>query len=193
MGRPVRRPSTRRVDQVAPRGWLSIRVELVEGRGENYWPRPSRLIAAAPIHSFAQLATTIDSAFARWDISHIHQFELSDDTKIGRPDPDLDDEVVDERRERLSRLQLGQQFVYVFDFGDYWAHLCTVGDKEVDPRGVLGLVPNVPMAYFGRGNIPDQYGRAWEGEGGESALPSDPELTYLSPLQPGWGPRPLDD
>ena len=179
-----------RIDQVAPRGWLSIRVELVEGRGENYWPRPSRLIAAAPIHSFAQLATTIDSAFARWDISHIHQFELSDDTKIGRPDPDSDDEVVDERRERLSRLQPGQQFVYVFDFGDYWAHLCTVGDKEVDPRGVLGLVPNVPMAYFGWGNIPDQYGQAWEG--GESALPSDPELTDLPPLQPGWGPRPHD-
>ena len=86
MSRRAGRPLKPRIDQVAPRGWLSIRVELVEGRGENYWPRPGRLIAAAPIHSFAQLATTIDSAFARWDISHIHQFELSDDTKLGRPD-----------------------------------------------------------------------------------------------------------
>jgi len=27
--------------------WLSIRVELVEGRGERLWPRPGRFFAAA--------------------------------------------------------------------------------------------------------------------------------------------------
>jgi len=189
VSRRAGRPSKPRIDQVAPHEWLSIRVELVEGRGANYWPRPGRLVAAAPIHSFAQLATTIDSAFARWDISHIHQFELADSTKIGRPDPDSDDDVVDERRERLSRLRFGQQFVYVFDFGDYWAHLCTVGDLGVDPQEVLGLMPTAPMPYFGWGSIPDQYGRAWEREDGTIAISRDPELTDLPPLQPGWGPR----
>jgi len=62
VSRRAGRPSKPRIDQVAPHEWLSIRVELVEGRGANYWPRPGRLVAAAPIHSFAQLATTIDSA-----------------------------------------------------------------------------------------------------------------------------------
>jgi hypothetical protein len=112
--------------------------------------------------------------------------------KIGRPDPDFDDDVVDGRRERLSRLKLGQQFVYVFDFGDYWAHLCTVAEERIDPREVLGLVPVAPMPYFGWGSIPDQYGRAWESEDGTTEIPPDPELTDLPPLQPGWGPQPQD-
>jgi pRiA4b ORF-3-like protein len=173
--------------------WFSIRVELIEGRGDTYWPRPGRLIAASSRHSFAQLATAIDHAFARWDISHVHEFQLPDGTKIGRPDPDSEDEVIDERRERLSRLELAQQFVYVFDFGDYWAHLCTVGEKVVDPRDVLGLVPDKPMPYFGWGSIPDQYGRAWDEDDGATRLPQDPELKDLPPLQPGWGPHPHED
>lgn len=187
---PLSKP---RPDQLANRKWFSIRVELIEGRGENCWPRPGRLIVAAPNHSFAQLATAIDSAFARWDISHIHQFELSDGTKIGRPDPDFEEDIVDERRKRLTKLQLGEQFVYVFDFGDNWAHLCTVAEKWVDPREVLGLVPDVPMSYFGWGSIPDQYGRVWQDDDETSPMPPDPELTDLPPLQPGWGPRGRED
>jgi hypothetical protein len=47
MSRPIRRPSSRRVGPISLRNWLSIRVELVEGRGVRYWPRPGRLFAAA--------------------------------------------------------------------------------------------------------------------------------------------------
>ena len=118
---------------------------------------------------------------------------MPDGTKIGRPDPDFEDDVIDERRERLSRLALGQHFVYVFDFGDYWSHLCTVAKRVVDPRDVLGLAPDRPMPYFGWGNIPDQYGRAWEKDDRTAALPQNPGLTDLPPLQPGWGPRPHGD
>jgi hypothetical protein len=50
------------------------------------------------------------------------------------------------------------------------------------------VVPNAPLPYFGWGNIPDQYGRAWAGEDAGSPTPSDPELTDLPPLRPGWGP-----
>ncbi|MBI3745487.1 MAG: hypothetical protein HY264_02965 [Chloroflexi bacterium] len=46
------------------RTWLSIRVDLVEGRGERMWPRPGRIFAAALSHTFAALATAIDDAFA---------------------------------------------------------------------------------------------------------------------------------
>ncbi|MEA2629545.1 MAG: hypothetical protein QOJ10_2005 [Chloroflexota bacterium] len=170
--------------------WLSIRVELVEGRGERYWPRPGRLLAASRTHSYAQLATAIDDAFARWDRSHLHEFELADGTRIGTPDPNIDDaDVLDETHEHLSNLQASQQFIYVFDFGDDWTHLCTVVEADIDPHAVLGLVPNAPLPYFGWGNIPDQYGRAWAEEDAEAPTSLDPELTDLPPLRPGWGPK----
>jgi hypothetical protein len=141
-------------------------------------------------HSYAQLATAIDDAFARWDRSHLHEFELADGTRIGTPDPDIDDDdVLDETRELLSNLQASQQFIYVFDFGDDWTHLCTVVDASIEPHDVLGVVPNAPLPYFGWGNIPDQYGRASADEAAEAPKRLDPELTDLPPLRPGWGPK----
>ncbi len=49
------------------------------------------------------------------------------------------------------------------------------GDKVVSRNMVTG--------------IPDQYGRRWDGDDGETPPPADPELTDLPALQPGWGPR----
>jgi hypothetical protein len=64
------------------------------------------LFAAASSHSYAQLATAIDDAFARWDRSHQHEFELADGTRIGMPNLEWDnDDVLDETRENLSNLQ----------------------------------------------------------------------------------------
>jgi hypothetical protein len=155
--------------------WLSIQVELVEGRGERYWPRPGRLFAASMSHSFSELATAIDDAFARWDRSHLHQFELSDGTRLGIPDPDFED-VIDDAAAKLARLQPGEEFTYVFDFGDDWTHLCTVGGTAIDPIQSLGIVAAVPTPYFGWGSIPDQYGRRWSEDDGESQPPPDPDL-----------------
>ena len=117
------------------RTWLSIRVDLVGGRGEEFWPRPGRIFAAARSHTFAQLATAIDDAFARWDRAHLHQFQLTDGLRIGRPDDwDIDaEQLIDGRRTSLARLRPGEQFVYEFDFGDSWTHLCTVGPNRIDP------------------------------------------------------------
>jgi hypothetical protein len=64
------------------RTWLSVRVDLVSGRGDDFWPRPRRIFAAAPSHTFAQLAHAIDTAFARWDLAHMHMFTLADGTGI---------------------------------------------------------------------------------------------------------------
>jgi hypothetical protein len=63
-------------DHPVARTWLSIRVDLVDGGGRTLWPRPGRVFAAARSHSFAQLATAIDDAFARWDRAHLHMFDL---------------------------------------------------------------------------------------------------------------------
>jgi len=166
---------------------MSVKVELVQGRGEHLWPRPCRLFAVSANHDFGQLAAAIDEAFARWDRSHLHEFEFKDGTRIGIADPD-DDALLDEQRLNLSRLKPGDQFMYVFDLGDDWAHLCTVSDSPIDPVEIVGLVPERPLPYFGWGAIPDQYGRAWSDDDGESPLPPDPQLRDLPPLRPDWGP-----
>jgi hypothetical protein len=173
------------------RTWLSIRVELVEGRGAQYWPRPGRIFAAARSHSFAQLADAVDDAFARWDRAHLHDFSFADGTRLTTPNPDWDEgtPVNDDRQAKLSRLALGEPFAYEFDLGDGWTHLCTVADQRIDPLDVLGLIPSLPLAYWGWGEIPDQYGRRWEQDDGEADAPVDPELSDLPPLRPWWGPQ----
>jgi hypothetical protein len=121
------------------RTWLSIRVDLVSGRGANYWPRPGRIFAAARSHRFSQLADAIDTAFARWDRAHLYQFVLVDGRKIGQPEFDEFDEIfIDGGATMLSTLTLGEQFVYEFDFGDSWTHLCTVGQARIDPATRIG-------------------------------------------------------
>jgi hypothetical protein len=171
------------------RTWLSIRVELVQGRGGRFWPRPGRIIAAARSHTFAQLSSAIDEAFARWDRSHLWAFMLPDGTRIEVPDLDSRDEpddTFDGGRVRLGRLKPGERFVYEFDFGDSWIHICTAGER-VDPMDTLGVIPARPLPYRGWGNIPDQYGRRWEDDDGESAPPPDPGWNDLPDLVP-WNP-----
>lgn len=173
------------------RTWLSIRVELVEGRGERFWPRPGRIFAAARSHTFAQLAEAIDDAFARWDRAHLHDFTLADGTRLTTPHVDWEEAgpSSDDRRTTLGRLRLGEQFVYVFDFGDDWTHLCTVGDERINPLDELGILPERPLPYWGWGDLPDQYGRRWDDDDGESPPPADPGLADLPLLRPWWGPQ----
>jgi hypothetical protein len=173
------------------RTWLSIRVELVEGRGERFWPRPGRIFAAARSHTFAQLAEAIDDAFARWDRAHLHEFELADGMRLTTPYEEWDSvsPVADDRRTKLSRLKPGEQFVYVFDLGDGWTHLCTVEPERIDPLDALGIIPAVPVSHWGWGDIPDQYGRRWNGDDGESSPPANPGVSDLPTLRPWWGER----
>ncbi len=145
-----------------------------------------------PLSQLRHLATAIDDAFARWDRAHLHMFDLGTwgGPLIGQywDDPPSDSRVDD--AVNLSTLTGGgQQFAYVFDLGDRWAHLCTVGPERIDPLDTLGTTPDRPMPYWGWGSIPDQYGRRWDGDDSETPPPPDPELTDLPTLQPGWGPR----
>jgi hypothetical protein len=175
------------------RSWLSVRVELVEGRGERLWPRPGRIFAAARRHTFADLAVAIDDAFARWDRAHLHEFRLADGTRLTTPYGEKDEDELgpslDDRRTRLSRLAPGEQFLYTFDLGDDWTHLCTVGPERIDPYEALGFGPDVPLAYWGWGAMPDQYGRRWDGDDGEGRVPRNPRGADLPALRPGWGPE----
>jgi hypothetical protein len=173
--------------------WYSIRVDLVSGRGEYFWPRPGRLMLASPSITFRQLADAINTEFARWDRGHLHHFILADGSEIA-PLEWMDDafgfEIDDSAL--LSEVSPGDQFAFEFDFGDGWEHLCTVGPDLVDPAQVYGAVPERPVSYFGWGDLPDQYGRRWADDDGESE-PSpqpDPPFADLPPLLPSWGAGP---
>jgi hypothetical protein len=176
------------------RTWLTVQVDLVSGRGRYLWPRPGRAFVAAPAHTFQQLATAIDLAFARWDLSHLHVFTRADGSKITRLDywdGEQPDGSLDSATTTLKSLTLGEQFAYVFDPGDNWSHLCTVGPEKVDPLDALGVVPNQPVACFGWGQIPDQYERRWSGDDGVTAPPRRPTnpVADLPAILPRWGRR----
>lgn len=64
----------------------------------------------------------------------------------------------------------GEVFDYEFDFGDSWEHRCTVLETGVVPEDAYGVRPKGPVAVWGWGMIPDQYGRTTpEGWGSDSA------------------------
>ena len=88
---------------------------------------------------------------------------------------------------KLSRLAGGDQFTYTFDMGDDWTHLCTVAAGRVDPLQTLGIIPDQPLAFWGWGQIPDQYGRLSEDD--EQPPGPDPDLQDLPAIHPYWGPR----
>ena len=145
-------------------------MDLLGGRGMALDPTPGRVLLVGPSHSFEQFASAIDAAFARWDLSHLHTFELSDGRRVGYPD---DDEFAPElmwldhaKLKVAKEVKPGEEFTYVFDLGDHWAHRCAVEPEKADPLDEYGTVPPAPAVVWGWGSIPDQYGRrSFEDEG----------------------------
>lgn len=147
------------------RTWLRIQVDLLGGRGHRLEPTPGRVFIVGPGQTFEQFADAIDSAFARWDRSHLHEFELADGRKIGYPDDEYAPDLVwlDHAKLKVTReVKPGDEFAYVFDFGDDWQHRCLVAPSKADPVDEYGIVPPGPVAIWGWGWIPDQYGRLAE-------------------------------
>jgi len=126
---------------------------------------PGRIFIVGPSHTFLGLADAINVAFARWDLSHLHEFELADGRRIGFVDPDPfdDDEPIEDQAavKVAQTVGPGDEFRFVFDFGDRWEHRCRVMAEKVDPREEWGPGPSPrqPVATWGWGVIPDQYGR----------------------------------
>lgn len=147
-----------------PVPWLQIQVELEGGAGIECDPRPGRILVVGPGHTFLQLAETIDDAFARWDLAHLHAFELPDGRFVGLPDtgPPFGDAPrwLDHRAvEVVGALVPGDRFAYTFDLSEVWRHECVVLEETVDPLTVFGERPSRPAIAYGWGWIPDQYGR----------------------------------
>jgi hypothetical protein len=144
------------------RTWLRIRVDLLGGGGITCDPPPGRVFIVGPSHTFADFAESIDAAFARWDRSHLHEFELADERLVGFPDDSFEPDVLwhDHATLKVAReLKPGDEFSYVFDLGDNWRHRCVVDREKADPLEEYGEIPARPVAIWGWGWIPDQYGR----------------------------------
>jgi hypothetical protein len=144
--------------------WLQLRVDLLGALGEELTPAPGRIFIVGPAHSFAALAAAINAAFARWDVSHLHEFELAGGRRIGFADPEPFDDAVVEDHDAVKVAEAigpGDEFRFVFDLGDQWQHRCRVLADKVDPREESGPgpLPKQPVAIWGWGSIPDQYGR----------------------------------
>lgn len=143
---------------------MQIRVDLLGGRGADLDPTPGRIFICGPGHDFGQLADAINRGFARWDLSHMHEFELADGRKIGYPDDDFGPDLIWEDQSKLKvlrEIKPGEEFAFTFDFGDDWHHRCQALPEKIDPRAKWGPgpLPPVPVPVFGWGSIPDQYGR----------------------------------
>jgi hypothetical protein len=129
------------------------------------WPPPGRVLAVGPAHTFADLARAIDGAFARWDRAHLCQFRLSDGRTI--TDRESAEELADslsgalgaaplilDRTKVLRTVEPGEEFCYLFDFGDGWTHRCTLEAGKIDPLEELGVVPDLPLPSWGVGQHP---------------------------------------
>jgi hypothetical protein len=143
------------------RTWLEVEVVLV-GVAEDERRDPGRVFAVGPSHSFGQFADAINSAFGRWDRSHLHEFELDGGRKIGYPDDEFAPEVVWEDQAQVkvcSAVAPAQEFSFTFDFGEGWLHRCRVIAQKSEPREHFGEgpLPRSPVPIFGWGWLPDQY------------------------------------
>lgn len=168
------RPRSRRSPHAVRQGsavgrerWWVIDVRLLCGCG---WEAPAkppgrRLLAPGSV-TLAELAHAIDLAFARWDHSHLHSFELGDGSRyiLGGHD-DLDPPAADTQTITLhgaGLARIGAEFTYTFDLGDNWTHACVVLAQH-DPADFSGapayMRTSLPIPIFGWGAIPDQYGR----------------------------------
>jgi len=168
--------------------WLSIRVELLGGRGEELWPPPGRVLAVGPRHTFADLSAAIDAAFARWDLAHLSQFTLPDGRLVtdaesveefGADDfgPVSAPAVELEVTKVVAEVGPGDAFRYVFDLGDRWTHCCTVEDL-LDPREAFGAAPPQPTVTWGWGRLPDQYGRVTKDDDGSGTVAGRPRAPH---------------
>ncbi|WFE53192.1 hypothetical protein [Micromonospora sp. WMMD1155] len=173
-------------------GFLSVCVELVTGRGRDWWPRPGRVFTAHRGHTFAELAEAIDVAFGRWDLAHLRMFVLPGGEDVSfsswRDGPAFPG-TRDGRRTRLDVLSDDAAFAYVFDLGEDWTHLCTV--RRPEPSAVASQPSQPPRPHRGWGDLPDQYGRHHADDGISAAAPraSSALLSDLPPILPSWGAR----
>lgn len=99
-----------------------------------------RRIVVPANYNVYQLHMALQGAFG-WENSHLFQFcerDLSDAIGYGVPgDFDSETEVLDAKKTKMSKIlkKPGQQYYYIYDFGDYWRHLIRFEKMEAKEMG----------------------------------------------------------
>jgi hypothetical protein len=115
-----------------------------------------RRVEVADDITLARLHAIIQAAMG-WTDSHLHMFSLGR-ISYGMPDPNYDEDVLDEQRYKLKQLlsEPKQKLSYEYDFGDSWTHevllekvlpsepgatypRCTAGKRACPPEDCGGV------------------------------------------------------
>jgi hypothetical protein len=152
------------------------------------------MFAGACSHSFSELLTR-SIARSLVEIAHLYRFVFADGRRIGQPEfDDIEQGFIHGVATKLGTLTLGEQFVYEFDFGDSWTHLCTVAPTRIDLATKLGIIPSGPLPALGVETIPDQYGRHWADDDEDHDEPPNPGSDLSPAAHDGahnyWAKRP---
>ncbi|MHA4809561.1 plasmid pRiA4b ORF-3 family protein [Flavitalea flava] len=113
-----------------------------------------RRIVVPANYNLYQLHMALQGAFG-WENSHLFQFcekDLSDPIGYGIPDDfDSDTEIFDAKKTKMIKVfkTLGQQYYYIYDFGDYWRHLIRCEKIEAKDIGS-------PYCLGGEGTCPPE-------------------------------------
>lgn len=163
---------------------MTIRVVLAAQADAALSQPAGRVLLVHADHAFSDLAEAIDTAFGRWDLTPLHQFEVEGRILLSPEGTgeDPEDEASDEVTVGEVGLRVGARFSYVFDLGEQWTHECSVEEVGVDPFEVAGDEPEVPVPVYGWGVIPDQYGRLSEDDDEDA-----------EDAAAGWTGPPLDE
>ena len=62
--------------------WSVVRTILLSKGGEELVDAPGHDLLVNSTHTFAEPASAIDRAFARWDLAHLHEFRLLDGRRV---------------------------------------------------------------------------------------------------------------
>ncbi len=101
--------------------------------------------------TFAVLHRIIQAAFG-WTDTHLHSFEYQGE-QIGVPDPEWDNDCINEAATTLAEVQLGlkDRVRYTYDFGDNWEHDIVL-EKVMEPDAGDGR----PALLTGKGACPPE-------------------------------------
>lgn len=140
---------------------------------KGYKPTIWRRLLVAGDTTLAQLHDILQAAMG-WTDSHLHEFRVGRELRIGIADPTWDSpgEVKDERKVALTSLapEAKDKFTYAYDFGDDWEH--TVLVEKILPPAPEAIVPS---CIAGKGACPpEDCGGVW-GYAELLAILADPE------------------
>jgi hypothetical protein len=175
---------------------MTIRVELLGRADDPLDPTPGRVMLAHAEHTLAELADAIDTAFGRWDLTPVHEFDIEGRRLLPGGDPE-DPDVEDSEDVTLGdvALEVGTTFAYCFDLGERWDHDCRVEELDVEPDEET----NEPVPVWGWGWLPDQYGRDSDEDDDDDDVfddeESDTEVDFSTVAEavPGWAVDPPAD